>query len=109
MKAETAIKYFENEIRLCKRAPALNGCEMTEDWMLTLEASKLAVEALIEKQERMNPAPLTIEELRSMIGEPVWVVVKSTGRGMWVIVDTTWIGLANGYTAYRHKPEEVEL
>ena len=52
MKIEQAIKYFEDEIRFCERAPAINGCQMTGDWILTLEASKLAVEALKEKLER---------------------------------------------------------
>lgn len=52
MNIERAIKYFEDEIRFCERAPALNGCEMNADWLLTLEASKLAVEALKEKQKR---------------------------------------------------------
>ena len=50
MKIETAIQYFEREIRFCENAPALNGCEMTEDWMLTRDASKLAVAALRERQ-----------------------------------------------------------
>lgn len=51
---ERAIKYFEDEIRFCERAPAINGCEMTDDWLLTLEASKLAVEALRAMQELEN-------------------------------------------------------
>ena len=103
MKIETAIKYFENEIRFCERAPALNGCEMTGDWMLTMEASKLAVEALREKQEHMNPKPLTEEELRGMIGEPVWVAYNY-GGGYWAIMSRTLLGLSNGFTAYRSKP-----
>ena len=53
---ETAIQYFEQEIRFCENAPALNGCEMTDDWLLTLEVSKLAVDALRAAQEReSNP------------------------------------------------------
>ncbi len=46
MNIETAIKYFEQEIRFCENAPVLNGCEMTEDWLLTKDACKLAVAAL---------------------------------------------------------------
>ena len=61
---DRAIKYFEDEIRYCERAPALNGCEMTDDWMLTLEVSKLAVEALREKREReSNPYWASICEM----------------------------------------------
>ena len=37
------------------------------------EANELALVALREKAERENPAPLTIEELRQMDGEPVYV------------------------------------
>lgn len=32
-----------------------------------------ALAALREKQERENPEPLTLEELRGMDGKPVWV------------------------------------
>lgn len=46
MKIEQAIQYFEQEIRLCKQAPALNGCQMTEDWQRIIDACTLAVEAL---------------------------------------------------------------
>ena len=106
MTTEQVIKHFEDEIRFCERAPAGNPVHQTEDWVLVLEADKAALAALKEKQARENPKPLTEDELRGMIGKPVWVVVKSTGRGFWVIVDTTWIGLANGYTAYRYKPAD---
>lgn len=36
----------------------------------------LAVDAIREKAERENPMPLTIEKLRQMDGEPVWIVAK---------------------------------
>ena len=39
------------------------------------EACHIAVQALHEKAERENPKPLTIDELREMNGEPVWVMV----------------------------------
>lgn len=102
---ERAIKYFEDEIRSCENAPALNGCEMTEDWLLTLDACKLAVAALKEQQERQNPKPLTVEEMWAMLEEPVWVAVKDSDFGYWSIVSRTLIGLVGGYTAYRYKPD----
>lgn len=112
MKTEQAIKYFEDEIRFCERAPALNDCQMTGDWIIIRDASKAAVEALREKQERENPKPLTLEEMRSMIGEPVWVKVNDVGKirggGYWTIVSKAVIGLFDAFTAYRHKPEEVQ-
>lgn len=64
MNTEKAIKYFEEEIRFCENAPALNGCEMTGDWILILEMSKAALVALKEKQAReSNPYWLRICEL----------------------------------------------
>ena len=106
MTIKRAIQYFEQEIRFCENAPTLNGCEMTEDWMLTRDACKLAVAALKEQQERQNPKHLTEEELRGMIGEPVWIVDKIEGGGRWEIVRESLLGLFAGYNAYRNKLEE---
>lgn len=39
----------------------------------TREMFKIAADALREKAEREDPKPLTLEELRQMDGEPVWV------------------------------------
>lgn len=47
--------------------------ELKELW----PALEFAVSALREKLERENPKPLTIEELRQMDGEPVWVTDPS--------------------------------
>ena len=105
---ERAIQYFEQEIRFCENAPTLNGCEMTEDWLLTRDACKLAVEALKEQQARQNPKPLTMEEMWAMLEEPVWVAVKDSDFGYWSIMSRTLMGLAGGYTAYRYKPEEKQ-
>lgn len=102
MNTEKAIKYFKDEIRYCENAPALNGCEMTSDWMLTLEASRAALAALREKQERENPKPLTEDELRQMLGEPVWCVYD--GGASWFIVHESLFTIINGMTAYRYKP-----
>ena len=53
--------------------------------------------------------PLTFEELKGMIGEPVWIVDKIEGGGCrWVIVSESLLGLFGGYTAYRNKSEEVQ-
>lgn len=108
MKIETAIQYFEQEIRFCENAPALNGCEMTEEWLLTRDACKLAVAALREQQARQNPNPLTTKELMGMFGEPVWVAPNHGGKGFWSIVSNSLLGVADGFTAYRSKPKEVQ-
>ena len=52
MTIERAIKYFEDEINFCERAPAGNIAHKNEDWVLVLEANRTALAALREKQER---------------------------------------------------------
>lgn len=87
------------------------------------EAHRMAIAALREKQERENPKPLTIEELRQMDQQPVYVVpanptetagcewcvmwndeacIPSYEAWAWPIKDygKTW-------TAYRHKPVDA--
>lgn len=89
--------------------------------------------ALREKQERMNPKPLTLEEMREMNGEPVWtetIGLDRTGRWELITCETvcacpleqklravTWAGDVEWYPletygktwiAYRHKPQEVQ-
>ena len=77
-----------------------------------IEAYALAIEALREKAERDNPAPMTIEELVQMDGVPVWIKDKHSsgyefsedaadyleGRNI-KEYGKTWI-------AYHHKPKE---
>jgi hypothetical protein len=83
------------------------------------EMFEIAAAALREKAERDDPKPLTIDELKKMIGEPVWV--QGPGQpeyGRWAIVEDAFgnsLYLLNDYTchdigktwlAYRHKPKE---
>lgn len=63
--------------------------------------------AIQEKQERMNPQPLTARELLTMCGEPVWVIPPNA-EGYWTIMRETLLLLYAGYKAYRHKPQEVQ-
>lgn len=75
---------------------------------------EVAISALRAQQERENPKPLTLDELRQMDGEPVWLMVES---GMWGIVHPkdSVVSLSRGDIvglhaivgkAYRHKPKE---
>lgn len=72
------------------------------------------------KQERNTP--LTLDELRQMDGEPVWVQSPGVPEyGRWAIVegvgenclflrdDFTCHNYGNTWLAYRHKPEEETL
>lgn len=89
-----------------------------------IDAEKMAIDALREKAERENPQPLTLEELRQMDRDPVWIkaehyglfadVVKIRGRedgDCFVGVKICYWLQENGYSktwiAYRHKPKEA--
>lgn len=91
------------------------------------EAFNLAITALQEKAEREDPQPLTIEELRQLDEQPVWVKPEGAkaGYGMWCVVnhnrltrrveafipgiENTWFEgeeYEKTWLAYRHKPKE---
>ena len=63
--------------------------------------------------------PLTLEELREMDGEPVWVCEPNGTNGVWGLVDleyqmvrlhggglAIWENNDKSWLAYRRKPEE---
>ena len=94
---------------------------------------EIAATALREKAEREDPKPLTLEELRQMDGEPVWVIGTYFAGGSWqgwdIIERVDHDGILFGYSteftewwnynlryadgtlcgcawcAYRHKPK----
>ncbi len=81
------------------------------------EAVELALTALRAQAEAEQEKPLTLEELRQMAGEPVWVVGPEPG---WALVNVQEEALFDSNTdfipfdyygivwqAYRRKPEEV--
>ena len=87
------------------------------------EACRIAVSSILKQQERENQKPLTVDELRQMDGEPVWVVYDEDA-GTWALVEvleesvflTNNLGgrseyvadvelEGDGITVYRHKPE----
>lgn len=83
------------------------------------EALNMAIAALREKQAQENPKPLTIEELRAIKNEPVWLMwpdnrIKSQ---WWLINSYDWLMMefddpimerkyGETWIAYRHKPKE---
>lgn len=86
-------------------------------WRGDVEALDMAISELRQETnmaEIDHVKPLTLEELRQMDGEPVWVNIAG---GMWVLVDTSdfvaWLD-RGGFVAldrlsgkaYRQKPEE---
>ena len=77
-----------------------------------------AIEALQEKLEREKNPPLTLEELRVMAGEPVWIKTIDSFWDGWGIVtggcDLVYDGdgdewyteeYGSKWLAYRHKPD----
>lgn len=116
------VKLLMEEIDRCRRAPDLNGCEMQEEWQRTIDVCSIAVNAILKQVERENPKPLTLDELRGMKDEPVylklfdpllssgWHIIKAITsdkiiyRG-WQTVYTKIDGLGIDYNLYRHKPE----
>lgn len=98
------------------------------------DAVRAGIAALMEKAEREDPKPLTLDELRQMDGEPVYVVPLigaplcpvNGNKGEWCVIFSLFNNGeidaeipgddCNGYPgllykktwiAYRHKPKEV--
>ncbi len=81
-----------------------------------VEAVRLSLEALREKAEREDPKPLTLEELRQMDGEPVWVHNLEVNKSFWMLAYKDVVrnrlgyldysGYGKTWIAYRHKPKE---
>ena len=87
-----------------------------------VEACSVAIAALRAQQEQEDPKPLTLDELRQMDGEPVWLTgvepedtwaridyVETLTIGFSLFGDSeTWCFRAKHYGeivfAYRHKP-----
>ena len=81
------------------------------------EALDIAISALREQvvadKDAGKNEPLTLDELREMDGEPVWLVNQNGGR--WVIMSGVylWNSRKNAdygktWLAYRQKPEEAD-
>lgn len=79
-----------------------------------------ALIALRLERQRDNPKPLTIEELKQMKGEPVWVqgpgipeygrwaiVEDAFGNSLYLVNDFTCHDIGKTWEAYRHKPKEA--
>lgn len=52
MTKKEAISLLEGEIIRCRMAPKINGCQMTEEWQITIEVCQIAIEAIREKEQR---------------------------------------------------------
>lgn len=95
------------------------------EWLSKLiYCAELGITALREQAERDNPQPLTLDELREMDGEPVWITSENGTGGTWALIRTgkhdvlfaccaygtsRWaIEYCKTWLAYRHKPKEAD-
>ena len=77
MTREEAIEWMQEEKASFERAPDLNGCPMTEYWQKAIDVYEMAISALRQQGNSIEIEaikPLTLDELRKMDGEPVWIV-----------------------------------
>ena len=80
---KTAIEWLQEEIRSLRLAPKINGCG-PENCADLLEIMETCLEAV----RGHGHEPLTLEQLREMDGEPVWIAnPDALGYGRWGIVD----------------------
>lgn len=123
MTREEAIEWMQEEKASFERAPDLNGCPMTECWQKAIDVYDMAISALRQQDQSPDSGkmmPLTMDELRTMDGEPVWVQSPGVPEyGRWAIVegagenclflhdDFTCHEYGKTWLAYRQKPEEV--
>ena len=98
----------------CQATAGTTGFDLTHE-----EATKKAIAAWNRRAQPENK-PLTLDELRQMDGEPVWVmhqdgsgarwgIVKDTEYGLCAVVDDDtayWFTDVCGTIAYRSKPKE---
>lgn len=70
MNTEQAIEFFEGCKHHCGNPEFID----------------MAISALREKQERENPKPLTLEELKDRHGKPIYAV-DGEGHACWVVVN----------------------
>ena len=103
-----------------ERAAELLSEVMVLDDPEMAEAHRVAISALRQQETVTNRnEPLTMDELRKMDGEPVWVQSPGVPEyGRWAIVegvgenclflhdDFTCHEYGKTWLAYRHKPEE---
>ena len=104
-RTEEAKKWLREELERLRRAPALNGCPMTQEWAEQIRVFTVALEA-IEAQEsnrvesdtvkgveidQFKNEPLTLEELQQMDWQPVWIPL-SPPASVWALVSTSGEG-----------------
>ena len=129
-----ALRQCGSVVAGCDGCPFENSGAIDEDWcgdaLVRAAADRLEeyvdrckryADEIMELRERGRNDPLSLDELRKMDGEPVWVVwpdgrLKSrwhiVGSSLWIEMFTEWDGAfspdyGKTWLAYRHKTEGV--
>ena len=85
-KQEQAVKWLTEEIRSLRMAPAINGCG-PENWADQLEVMETCLEAVMWNGDE----PLTLEQLRKKVGQPVVIKYSYGGPNTVAIVDVRYV------------------
>lgn len=87
---DRAIRWLTEEVRSLRMAPSVNGCE-PDNWAESLEVMETCLELVrgcnqVANKSQFGCNPLTMEQLREMDGQPVWVEFEDRSGGLWGIV-----------------------
>ena len=91
-KQEQAVKWLTEEIRSLRMAPAINGCG-PENWADLLEIMETCLEAVRDYHfpDTREMVPLTLEQLRGKVGQPVVIKYSYGGPHTFAIVDVRYV------------------
>ena len=116
-KREKAIKYLTEEIRSLRMAPQINGCG-PENWEEQLEIMETCLEAVRSAHfaEAGKMQPLTVEQLREVVGKPYWHVglQEDSPKPHWEILDPFVskhpedYGYGKRWLAYAYPPAHID-
>lgn len=78
-----AIAWLQDEIRSLRLAPTINGCGMKSEWAEQYDIMQTCLEAVkVCSVDTNKTSPLTLEQLREMDGQPVWIM-EAPDWGHW--------------------------
>ena len=116
-KREKAIKYLTEEIRSLRMAPQINGCG-PENWEEQLEIMETCLEAVRSAHfaDAGKMQPLTVEQLREVVGKPYWHVglQEDSPKPHWEILDPFVskhpedYGYGKRWLAYAYPPAHID-
>lgn len=125
-----AIAWLQDEIRSLRLAPTINGCGMKSEWAEQYDIMQTCLEAVkVCSVDTNKTSPLTLEQLRELNGQPVWIM-EAPDWGHWELSedagdyltdrDPELYGLTYpdpegkgglhklGWIAYAYKPAHIE-